>query len=542
MFQQIINFLTTKITYKIAIPIIIFWALLVWFLPNSIFGNILHYLYLLVGLFLACVVAYWLFLYTEYGVYIFAFLIPFQLYVIPSNYSSVAYWFVKILFIITIFKILIRKLNVFYNPITNWIFLYVFLVLISTVVYQENYKEVLLNNFNSLYIISLIIFYVILININNKQKIKILLYVLMFSGVVCTCIGLYFMTRGEGYAGYLANTYWGHLIHGYNLYILKETPDLYRTALHGTFANKNYYAAFMSVSFCLSYCFMLFGKGKIKIFYIFLFIFFLVSMFLASSRGAIMGMVVSLICMNFLYSRKNIKLYLYVVGIVLILLFLLYFFSESILDFINNPLIDNVLSKWNLNYLEHSKDTRLYTCMLPSWEMFLKSPIIGNGAIDLASHNWMLDVLLRTGVIGMIIWIIIFYKIFKVSVKNFIFNNDDFYKTLSLSLIGICVYFLVHGAVSRFMNHRAQNMIFWLSYALTMIDLNNTKNSFNNIQVNINKMVVFIGIFVFSLFVCFLIFKGPMVEVYFYLGLIYVFILSNFNKKFSNKNQKKDLL
>jgi hypothetical protein len=92
------------------------------------------------------------------------------------------------------------------------------------------------------------------------------------------------------------------------------------------------------------------------------------------------------------------------------------------------------------------------------------------------------------------------------------------------------------------MNHRAQNMIFWLSYALTMIDLNNTKNSFNNIQVNINKIVVFIGILVFSLFVCFLIFKGPMVEVYFYLGLIYVFILSNFNKKFSNKNQKKDLL
>ena len=94
--------------------------------------------------------------------------------------------------------------------------------------------------------------------------------------------------------------------------------------------------------------------------------------------------------------------------------------------------------------LEGSAQTRL-DLWKDSWDSFLRSPVVGNGYGTYQfgqhegnltdTHDWFIKVMVETGVVGMIMYLVLLQQMFALAYRLFRRGNDPMYRGLGLGLL-----------------------------------------------------------------------------------------------------------
>ncbi|MFV0210962.1 O-antigen ligase family protein, partial [Empedobacter falsenii] len=134
---------------------------------------------------------------------------------------------------------------------------------------------------------------------------------------------------------------------------------------------------------------------------------------LGSTRGALVVVFLSLLF--FVFTKKGYKKILYImysIPLVLLFLFMVNSTGSSLLDRVNSTIETNDTSGRDYLWKEAMAE-------------FYKYPLIG-GRIEVSGiypHNLFIEILMSTGVIGIILFILLFFN----SIKNVKINNDTIY-------------------------------------------------------------------------------------------------------------------
>lgn len=203
------------------------------------------------------------------------------------------------------------------------------------------------------------------------------------------------------------------------------------------------YGSSLGISLCL---YSLFFEKKSFWYRIYLFSVIGVSLvifFLGSSRGALVAILLSVMCL-FLFSNYKNKI------IAAIFIFISIPFSFILSEKIGSNLFertDDALSSGDT-----SGRNELWE---DAWNQFINNPILG-GRIEVSGiypHNMFLEVMMATGIIGMILFCIPFFKS--------IFNGMKFSKNDKLYLIPLII----------FINGLSQNMFSGAIYNMTLLSV-----------------------------------------------------------------------
>jgi O-antigen ligase len=218
-------------------------------------------------------------------------------------------------------------------------------------------------------------------------------------------------------------------IYGYDVF-LHNKGSIIQGLTGGTY-NRNIFALFMGIGVLLS--FLSIKKinlyTKTNIFLFILFSLFIYNTLFSYSRAVWVSLFVAFL-FYFIINIKNFKIqHLFVLGIVVFIIVLLFLNIES---------LDKRFEQLMAGNSSHRTEIWLYTL-----ELIKQKPILGwgidsfsvNGWQKITSvHNHLLELLLDTGIVGLITFLLLLGLIFKELIRN-----RDY------ELITILIYFLVWG-------------------------------------------------------------------------------------------------
>jgi putative inorganic carbon (hco3(-)) transporter len=149
------------------------------------------------------------------------------------------------------------------------------------------------------------------------------------------------------------------------------------------------------------------------------------------SRGGYVAVLVGVLVLGFLKDRK--------------LLVILGVFLLTWQTIVPTAVHQRVTMTENVNgQLDASAEGRVLL-LKESWNSFLQSPIVGNGyatfqygqhAYNLTdTHDWFIKVLVETGVVGLIMYLILLQQIFALGYRLFRRGKDPMYRGLGLGLL-----------------------------------------------------------------------------------------------------------
>ena len=292
--------------------------------------------------------------------------------------------------------------------------------------------------------------------INNQEKIKKLIWVIAGGAALSALIAL-----GQFLAQFVFGLrtmvdFWGEKIAPYFLgrsfsQLVAANPSwLVETGGHslmraiGLFPDPHMLAFYLGLILPIVLVSAIFNKSKKFKFILFLiFCFLSLVLALTFSRGAYLGVLISLavvLLLGWRYlaapDKKFLARFLLLVGVFLIIF--------------GSPIMGRFISSFDLSEGSNLGRLAIWQSALKIWQ---EQPILGVGlgnyplAIDfsenyrnpMTSHNLYLDILVELGIFGLLAWLVIFFGAFKNLAGRI---KDNF---LAIGLIGSLVYFCVHS-------------------------------------------------------------------------------------------------
>lgn len=218
-------------------------------------------------------------------------------------------------------------------------------------------------------------------------------------------------------------------------------PNFYR--IQSTFPGALQFSSYLTLVMSITFALTLFIKKKKKVFLGSLFFISLIALFATYARSAWLGFLVSVFVMLFIYVRK--KIYVILPAAISVFLGLILVIS-----------LFNVQAFQTLILHGEVRDGGLFgstqahqSAFTESIKLAIQNPLgIGVGAAGPASkatvnviipENWYLQIVLELGIAGLVIFVSIIYFLFRKLLDIFKNSQDNFYKMLSLGLIGSLV-------------------------------------------------------------------------------------------------------
>lgn len=287
---------------------------------------------------------------------------------------------------------------------------------------------------------------------------------------------------------------------GYDYFIWAE-PALLTKRAFSSLGQPNYLASFLLLAIPLSVYLIFDAKKFLQKFFIFLLLFFQISaLFFSGSRGGFLGFV--FICFvfvlffaipvsRFLKIRQTFcsvpKKFIFIFLLVFIMIFLGIFNFSGMSDrFAEMKDIKSGSSALRLEYwkygLEAVKKSPLFGYGLDAQRNALAPHYKKEWAIHSSvntvphrAHNLFLDILLTTGLFGLIGYVVLLYLFFSEAIKIWKKNKEFSFLSLCL-LVGVSGYL-----VSLFVNFAvvATQVYFWLFMALILVIANYEKIDFD---------------------------------------------------------------
>lgn len=304
----------------------------------------------------------------------------------------------------------------------------------------------------------IILYFIIVEEINTDEKIKSILKVALITGVV---------TAANAYI----QLYCTHvdLLHGYSSfkYMPPYTPGgPYHSFPTGSFPYPNDLSAWILVLLIPALVMVVFGLTNVYArFGLSLFsavLFYL--LYLANTRGAWLGFAASFFLILIF---KKIKLLLVI--ILLALMVLPFLPREKINDIFGTSSVKDRVEMWGTG-----------------WKIFLEHPIIGNGLNtffgkfkdfreDRAkgksgsyAHNGFLQIAADMGIVGLIAFLAVLAQIFRHSLIFIKKCENKFYRALAVGLAGGLFAFLVHSFFDTNLHSLPLVALFWLNVGVLM--------------------------------------------------------------------------
>jgi len=302
-------------------------------------------------------------------------------------------------------------------PILKWIILLFILQFISVLriisekgYLYEFYFQNNMNTFNSMFFKPLEYYFVLYIlykSIKKERDIKFFLFIFYVGALIGTFV-----------------LFWQYVILRYDSY----SEQMWRNLFAG---HKNYFAITMAILCLLSISFFLNIKDRrIKLFTLAGAIFSFIVLAYSMSRNAWAGFLIGLFYI--VYKMRAKKVFVPVFLLLIIILF--------------TPLSNIVTKRATKNIETGNIDLilagRIETVWTAQIEAIKKNPIIGGGMVGLLGHNGYLSVWNKIGIFGLIITIIIFYKMFKMFLDAYKCSSSQGFER-AFSLAGLSCVFMV---------------------------------------------------------------------------------------------------
>ncbi len=449
----------------------------------------------------------------------------FFIFIFPLIFSSFIYTYnvfeliktaflwpaVLILCCLTLIKIWAFKINI-KNYINNnflFIFLILFLFLLfNTLFIANNYELALFGDYNRrqglfTQLSYLIFFCLLVLNLliiyNYKKLINYLLFSISFSGFLVALYGL---------IQYL----------GYDYFIWQETVVANRVI--SSIGQPNFLASFLVLSLGASfYCLFTFKRLYFKLFFLVFILMQLLTIYLSSSRSSLIALILAFFVsfLIFIKKRKNSLIYAFstIISISILIFILVNFlpsnrfsqifnlnegsslarkeFYRASLEIIKErPLLGHGLEQAGHRFVKYYK---------PDWALFSKI----NDYPDRA-HNIVLDTIINIGIIGFLVYLLLFSYFFYFLFKKNTEKNKNFY----FLYLGLLAY--ITSLMFSF-SSLATSFYFWsilsIIFSISIYDLNRGQKDMGLLKDGFKyRKVILILLIIFNIFLIYLSFNN----------------------------------
>lgn len=417
------------------------------------------------------------------GYYIIVFLIPFGAY---SGFTD-SYRFITIskfiglwIVIVISFSFLLKNKKTFNIQSDLWLLFLVFFVISLISALTSNYYPTSFDNIRKL-LTAYLLFTLTLVLVSHKDYFKTLPFVITMSVAICSFVSI---------IGYVFDI----PLFAMNFETLKRAT--------GTVNDPNIFSLLAIISLpILAHLSINSSNILVKIVTVLIFIMNVIAIVLSYSRGGAIILAIILVLLSVEYIHKLRPKYLGFVGVfLLIAIFSLIFFV---------PVSYWERQKSVFNIKEDTAVGRRISYSFVGWEAFKERPFVGSGPgtfrdiytnsnfalqfvgsgkteIRRFAHNSYLEVLIGTGILGLLA----FLAIIVLTLKNFYFAKKRFHilgeermasltGAYRLSFVAIMMYFLFLSST--------YHKYFWITIALSQIALRlSDEMKEKNCNVNVN--------------------------------------------------------
>lgn len=382
--------------------------------------------------------------------------------------------FIVFLFILSLRDISIKKLiNYIKNSPVKYYILYVLIMLISIII---NFFIDIEHSFSTIrdLIIPLILFIGLVSNVDNKN-IKSNYLMLAVVVIIMGLIGIIQSVFGK------LNFITYELERNYLSMIIGRGVGMAKPAT-GLFSKWNTFALYLQIYLTILFSFSISAKkSKIKIISIMLFVFILIVEFLTFSRGGYISILISMITVMFIYSKRtrfvSIVLFSSIILFIIIIIIpkMYYYFDQFQTIFYRFAL-------WNkgIEYLIKHPNKILFGTGLGTYENLLK--------VKYTAHNIYILHLVESGIFSLITFILFIYKFLRYILLSYTHEKNDFNKSLLLGLFAGYVGYYFH----EFIEHSFISIVFknqiivWL---VILVIINSHKSITNNKNIVNEKTI-----------------------------------------------------
>jgi O-antigen ligase/tetratricopeptide (TPR) repeat protein len=351
------------------------------------------------------------------------------------------YLIVEILFLISLFIFFKAKINKFPRNILFWIVPFFYLLIIFLSSLGIDFYRSFWGNFErmagGMYYLHLIIYFLILVSFlrNEERWYKVLKYFLISNILV----------------NFFAITHALNINLGINISAGR---------IGGTLGNAGYLSSYLLISLILNF-YALIKFKNLKTISIWTICLNVLTIFISATRGAILALffVFVIYLIVAIFKRGYISIYKRRILVGLLIFLLLFsvsvvFFKDT--KFIKETEVLNRLSSINLNDASVNHRIKMWDY---SYEAFKLKPVFGwglenyNKAFDAVyqgdmteewfdrSHNSFLDVLVMSGLVGLLFYLILIFCIFLIIIKLYQKKRIDF-NIFILFLLGFLAYLI----------------------------------------------------------------------------------------------------
>jgi O-antigen ligase len=315
------------------------------------------------------------------------------------------------------------------------------------------------------YIIFIMLYFVLTALIKDKQQLSSICAVLVFAGFAISLYGIY-----QYFWGTPTNYAW----------VDKKMFSNVSVRVYSVFNNPNVLGQYLVLIVPITVGLFFIRKDKLeKVVYAGMSLAMIICLLLTLSRGAWLGMMVALAIFVFLKDKRLI-----VLGAIMLL----------ILPFVLPP---SVISRFaSIGNLKESSSAYRYVVWLGSIEVIKDFWIAGIGIgtkafefiypgyamvgakYALHSHNFYLQILIETGVLGFVVFLIMLLTFYKTIFSTIRKSEDNTLSTLSISFILGMSGYLFYGIFDNSWYDFRMVLMFWIIAALgvSAYKLMHTKN------------------------------------------------------------------
>jgi O-antigen ligase len=247
----------------------------------------------------------------------------------------------------------------------------------------------------------------------------------------------------------------------------------------GLHSDPNYYGIFMLPLFGILGAMLLEAKSiRIRMVSILFFILISIGIFVSFSRAAWLGGIVILCILFFLYSLQKINISSHILQTCIIFIVLIAIIALVFIDVLpirKVRFIDQIIGINEPSYFYR------YLTFKESLILWTNAPIFGYGTSDVTTmyvHNVFLQIMLRAGLYGLILFIIIFGYAFFLASKSMIISGEFSWFTCAI-IRGYAAGFFAIILTSLLFGFEGHKMIWFMCGITTAIGLN-----FNNLKNN----------------------------------------------------------
>ncbi|MBR4110881.1 MAG: O-antigen ligase family protein [Clostridia bacterium] len=338
-----------------------------------------------------------------------------------------------------------------YTPLNTWVIVFVLIYLFSGIVSLDMMSSIKI----SMLVISFMMFYFVIVNsITTKKQLKVILNIFVIIGALVSLFGIYQYI----FAGSFASS----------SFVDKEMFEDIKTRVNGTFDNPNVLGEYLLFVIPIAASLFFAEKGWIKkIFYMGFGGVCIICLALTYSRGCYLGILLALAVFLLLINLKWIIAF--ILGIIAAPAFL----PQSIINRFSSignmadsstsyrvsiwkGAIDMIKDYW---YRPIGQGTTAFNSIYPLYSYS------GVGAQH--SHNLFLQLLIETGIVGIISFLGIIYKFFQTVLCGLKKAKEAFYKYCFIGFASGMIGFLLQSIFDNTWYNNKIILIFWIFVALS---------------------------------------------------------------------------